>query len=66
MDSYRNSRNTGVCARRLFVRVRDGRRLAWLAAGLSSVVVVVETAGDDSDHVRLNVVNEPVFLGDPA
>jgi hypothetical protein len=31
-----------------------------------SVVVVVETAGDDGDHVGLEVVHEPVLLGNPA
>jgi hypothetical protein len=31
-----------------------------------SVVIVVETAGDDGDHVGLDVVHEPVLLGYPA
>jgi hypothetical protein len=31
-----------------------------------SVVVVVEAAGDDGDHVGLDVVHEPVLLGYPA
>jgi hypothetical protein len=35
-------------------------------AGEWSVVVVVEAAGDDGDHVVLDVVDEPVLLGDPA
>jgi len=30
-----------------------------------SVVVVVEAAGDDDDRVLLDVVDQPVFLGDP-
>ena len=30
------------------------------------VIVVVETAGDDSNHVGLDVVHEPVPLGYPA
>jgi hypothetical protein len=27
------------------------------------VIVVVEAAGDDNDHVLLNVVHQPVFPG---
>jgi hypothetical protein len=34
--------------------------------GPGSVVVVVEAAGDDGDHIGLDVVHEPVLLGYPA
>jgi N-acyl homoserine lactone hydrolase len=43
-----------------------GSGLVVMTRGSVSVVVVVETAGDDSDHVGLDVVHEPVLLGYPA
>ena len=46
------------------------RRPLALARGYDTrsglVIVVVETAGDDGDHVGLDVVHEPVLLGYPA
>jgi alpha-tubulin suppressor-like RCC1 family protein len=42
-----------------FARRPDQAEAKW------SVVVVVEAAGDDDDRVVLDVVDEPVFLGDP-
>jgi hypothetical protein len=32
----------------------------------ASVIVVVEAAGDDGDHVMLDVIDQPVLLGYPA
>jgi len=40
--------------------------LVPMTGGPVSVVVVVETAGDDGNHVGLDVVHEPVLLGYPA
>jgi 2',3'-cyclic-nucleotide 2'-phosphodiesterase (5'-nucleotidase family) len=37
-----------------------------MAGRPGSVVVVVETAGDDGDHVGLDVVHKPVLLSYPA
>jgi hypothetical protein len=46
--------------------IREYAQLARVFGTHRSVVVVVETAGDDGDHVRLDIVDEPVLLGYPA
>jgi hypothetical protein len=47
-------------------QVKARGRTQLSGGGPASVVVVVEAAGDDGNHVRLDVVDQTVLLGYPA